>query len=136
MKTILAVGCLFLIAAVVRADDNDAIMEAVKEQTDACVEELQITKEDIEKLLNNDVEDDLREKAGCLKACVMRSTGIFENGVINIDNVQKMLEKAFPESPAKIAEKLDITRQCIEKVKDITEECDLAYNFCKCSTSV
>ncbi|KOC60247.1 hypothetical protein WH47_09021 [Habropoda laboriosa] len=105
-------------SAVVRADDNDAIMEAVKEQTDACVEELQITKEDIEKLLNNDVEDDLREKAGCLKACVMRSTGIFENGVINIDNVQKMLEKAFPESPAKIAEKLDITRQCIEKDQD------------------
>ncbi|CAK9819071.1 hypothetical protein ANTQUA_LOCUS10033 [Anthophora quadrimaculata] len=133
MKTILAVGFLFLLAGMVHGDVDEKVMDAIKEHMDTCTKELQITPEEMEVLIKNeDLDDEMKTKSGCYNACVLKHLNLLEDGVLKPENIQSITENIYNHAPEKVPQKIEAMTQCSEKVKSITDECELAYEFTQC----
>ncbi|XP_053997020.1 uncharacterized protein LOC128886314 [Hylaeus anthracinus] len=136
MKSLLlTVVCLFLVAAVVRSDSHEAnekFGELMKDHVESCAEEHNISPTDMDKFADINLEGEERKKFGCMKACIMRGMDIMDGTAIKIETVKELIEKVYTDDDI-IAKQVKVAEDCIEEVKDKTDECDIGFEFIRCT---
>nr|WNA08361.1 odorant binding protein 4 [Megachile saussurei] len=132
MKSLLVIGCLLLVADVIRAETD--VLEVLREQVESCAEDQNIPTSELSKFHDIELEGDDRKKMGCLKACILKRTEIFDGTTINPDKYQEIAEKVLGDDTDKIAKGMEDMKACVEEVsvKEIPDECDAAYEFTRC----
>ncbi|KZC13559.1 PREDICTED: uncharacterized protein LOC107191806 [Dufourea novaeangliae] len=133
MKSLLVICTVFLFAAVVRSDTEEEkkIAELINEHVGSCTEELQLPPEwstwDDTKLSGEN-----KDKAACLLACIMKRMGVMDGTQVVMEKLQETLKIVYTDDD-KLAEKTKVMASCVEEVKDITNECEVASAFMACT---
>ncbi|CAK9827762.1 hypothetical protein ANTRET_LOCUS5419 [Anthophora retusa] len=136
MKTILAVGFLFLVTDIVRGEGDEEVLDAIKEHMDSCAKELQITEEEIAVFIKNEnLDDEMKTKSGCYNACVLKHLNLLDDSGMKPGNFQSVAEEIYSYKPDIIPQKVEMMTQCSDKVKGTTDVCELAYEFIMCVKS-
>ena len=138
MKSLLVVGCLCLVAAMVRAetDEMNKFMELAKQHVEICSKELGVSEDEWTKLHDSSVEGGNIKTAGCMNACIMKRLGMMEpteDVAFNLDKIKEVVDK-IASDPDAAAAQMKITTDCIEEVKGKNEACEAALVFSQCYT--
>ncbi|CAL7939472.1 unnamed protein product [Xylocopa violacea] len=134
MKPFFLACCVLLVVGVALGNDRDEIMELIKEHVDHCAEEKQMSPVDMDAFFKTDLEGEERTKYGCLHACILGRMELMKDNRLNVETFSNSLEKLFTKQPEKVAPQLEAMTKCAEEVKEVTEECDLGYEFSRCLT--
>ena len=131
MKSLLVVGCLCLVAAMVRAESEEMnrFMEIAKEHVESCSKELGVSDADWAKLENDDP-----KTSGCMHACIMKGLGMMEPTEevrFNLDKINEIVDKVASGADAAAAQK-KMAMDCVEEVNSKDGECEAAMAFSKC----
>ncbi|XP_017765648.1 PREDICTED: uncharacterized protein LOC108554787 [Eufriesea mexicana] len=132
MNALLGMCCAFLLVGVAYAKMDDEVKEVLKPFVESCVEEQNISPSDMENFENHDIEGEERKKLGCLKACVMKRMNTLVDGKPVPENMQEFLDTAMAKTPEKIPDAMEKAYRCAEEVKDIADECELAFDITRC----
>ncbi|XP_003700065.1 uncharacterized protein LOC100881885 [Megachile rotundata] len=130
MKSLLFVGCLLLVADMIRG--NQKVAEAFREQIEACAAEQDIPAEELSKFDNFELEGEEKKKFGCLKLCVMKRSELIDRDNINAEKYEQMAEKIFEGDAERVAESVQNMLTCVEEAKEISDECEAAFEFSRC----
>ncbi|XP_071859216.1 general odorant-binding protein 19d-like [Bombus fervidus] len=134
MRVSLAICCLFFVAGAICDDVGKDIIEALKEDIVPCLAEAEISQDQVEKFIDNDLEGEERIKWGCVKACVMKRMNIMTDGQIQIDNLKEVIDKKLSKEFDSTAEGIERIKKCAEEAAGKTDECDVAFEFSRCMT--
>ncbi|KAK1134677.1 hypothetical protein K0M31_007457 [Melipona bicolor] len=132
MKAIFAIGCLFLLAAAVRADKDDEVFEALKDDIKACAAEQSIAEDQLRKFFDVDLEGEEKQMWGCIQVCVMKRLNTFVDGHIEPENFREHLEKNPKHTADEITATIEALKKCVDEVAEIPDECEMAYEFSSC----
>ncbi|XP_029038172.2 uncharacterized protein LOC114873715 [Osmia bicornis bicornis] len=130
MKYLLVISCLLFVTDVIRA--NEDIIKVLEEFVKPCAQENKIMPEELSKFDDNELEGEDRTRFGCMKACMMKQTGVVVDNEIQEDKFREIMTKINGEDPDKITAHVEVAKACFEEVKENTDECELAYTFVRC----
>ncbi|KAK9309086.1 hypothetical protein QLX08_001063 [Tetragonisca angustula] len=131
MKAIFAIGCLFLLAAAVRADEDDEVFEILKDDIKACSAEQGISEDQLHKFFDVNLKGDEKQTWGCIQLCVMKRLNTFVDGHIQPENFREHLEKN-PKHTDEITATIEGLKKCVDEVAEIPDECEMVYEFSSC----
>ncbi|XP_043521451.1 uncharacterized protein LOC122534662 [Frieseomelitta varia] len=131
MKIILVAFCLVLTIIASRADFIDMYLEFSKDATLDCGKENGFTEDDARAIFDKDLEVGL-ENATCLKACILKQLGMLRNSKINMKMIKDFIRIVHKEDPETMKIGLEHADYCHEKVKDLTDDCKMAYGLIDC----
>ncbi|KAG8034707.1 hypothetical protein G9C98_007783 [Cotesia typhae] len=130
------VGLLFTFSNGVSGEQEDCpLKKAVQASIEACKDKL---TDDSLNLLKEDEGAD-NEEIRCFKACILKDSGIMEDGKIQMEKVKTALNEAIEkaeENKDKFKEMtkaiIEATEKCAEEAGKAENECEKAHLFAGC----
>nr|WNA08374.1 odorant binding protein 17 [Megachile saussurei] len=126
-----AVGVL-LVAATIRAEDYIAsYLELMKDPILTCAKENGFTEQDARVIFDKDVSAG-EDQATCLRACTMKMGAFMQHSKLNMRNIKAFIGVVHAENPDMLEKLEKAATECADKVKDISDECKMAYVYIQC----
>ncbi|KAH0554056.1 uncharacterized protein LOC123263195 [Cotesia glomerata] len=130
------VGLLFTFSTGVLGEQEDCpLKKAIQASIEACKDTL--TDESINLLKEDEGADN--EEIRCFKACILKDSGIMEDGKIQVEKVKSALNEAVEkaeENKDKLEEMvkaiIEATEMCAEEAGKAENECEKAHLFIAC----
>ncbi|CAK9819069.1 hypothetical protein ANTQUA_LOCUS10033 [Anthophora quadrimaculata] len=118
----------------VRADFVDSYLAAIKDQMLTCGKENGFTEQVPREIYDKDAEMGA-DKASCLRACVMKSTGMIKDSKLNMEKLNEFVKMVHADNPEKVKPLEKAINECVDKVKDTSDECKMAFSYVECFLS-
>ncbi|XP_060814826.1 general odorant-binding protein 19d-like [Bombus pascuorum] len=131
MKSLLVGICLLLTIAVTQADFVDAYLEVAKVPYLKCAKTVGYTETDLRVIYDQEEKQGV-DKATCLKSCVLKSMNMLKDSKINLDMINEFIKIVHSEEPDKIETMKNNAAECVDQVKDMSDDCKMAFSFIQC----
>ncbi|CAK9806772.1 hypothetical protein ANTPLA_LOCUS5020 [Anthophora plagiata] len=134
MKNLLLTVSLLLAVSAIHADFIDSYLTAVKDQILTCGKENGFTEQVPREIYDKDTQMGA-DKASCLRACVMKSTGMIKDSKLNVEKLNNFIKMVHADNPEKVKPLEKAINECVDKVKDTSDECKMAFSYIECFLS-
>lgn len=131
MKSLLVGICLLLTIAVIQADFIDTYLELSKVPTLKCAKTVGYTETDPRVIFDHEVKLGV-DKASCLRSCILKSMNMLKDSKINLEMINEFIKIVHSEEPEKIEIMQKNAVECLDQVKDISDDCKMAFSFIQC----
>ncbi|XP_017795528.1 PREDICTED: uncharacterized protein LOC108576962 [Habropoda laboriosa] len=134
MKNLLVVVCFVLAISVIRGDFIDSYLEASKDQIITCGKEHGYTEQVPREIFEKDTQKGADE-VSCLRSCVLKSLGMMNDSKFNLEKLNDFIKSVHADQPEKVKPLEKAASECADKVKNISDECKLAFSYIECFLS-
>ncbi|XP_033193957.2 uncharacterized protein LOC117158791 [Bombus vancouverensis nearcticus] len=131
MKNLLVGICLLLTVAVIQADFIDTYLELSKVPTLKCAKTIGYTETDPRIIFDQEAKLGV-DKASCLRSCILKSLNMLKDSKIDLEMINEFIKIVHNEEPEKIEPMKQNAVECLDKVKDMSDDCKMAYSFIQC----
>ncbi|XP_017765646.1 PREDICTED: uncharacterized protein LOC108554785 [Eufriesea mexicana] len=131
MKDLLVTVIILLTVAAARADFKSRYIDGVKDSIEPCAKENGLTGQSPEDIFDKDSSTGV-DQPSCLRSCILKSNEHIKDSKLNVEVINKFVSHVFAGQPDVIKTQQENVAKCIEEVKNVQEECKMAYSFIQC----
>ncbi|XP_078042384.1 uncharacterized protein LOC144472850 [Augochlora pura] len=113
------------------ADMVDVFLNIGKDAFLACAKQNGYTETKLREIYDKEITLGM-DKATCLGACTMKELGALKDSKLSPEKMNIFIKIAYAKAPDKIPAMQKLVVECIEKVKTITDECQMTFAFVDC----
>ncbi|XP_071859215.1 uncharacterized protein [Bombus fervidus] len=131
MKSLLVGICLLLTITVIQADFIDTYLELSKVPNLKCAKTVGYTETDLRVIYDQEAKLGV-DKATCLRSCILKSMNMLKDSKIDLEMINEFIKIVHSEEPEKIEPMKQNAAECIDQVKDMSDDCKMAFSFIQC----